>query len=65
MGGETARTTAGATVGVWAGIAAALLAVMPGGPVRAQQAVPVTPLLTDHAAGRGRGYGDLLSAPVN
>ena len=29
------------------------------------RAVPITPLLTDHAAGRVRGYGDLLRDPVN
>ena len=29
------------------------------------RAVPIAPLLTDHAAGRVRGYGDLLRDPVN
>ena len=29
------------------------------------RAVPIAPLLTDHAAGRVRGYGDLLRYPVN
>ena len=29
------------------------------------RAVPIAPLLTDYAAGRVRGYGDLLRYPVN